>query len=81
MHLNNWSIAASYDTARIFACNYSSDSASPDSVAEAEASRTSQQNADDSSRRIDDVVRHDDEMNATIDAANAAAAAAVSSGN
>jgi hypothetical protein len=61
--------------------SYSSDSASPDSAAEEEASRTSQQNADDSSRRIDDVVRHDDEMNATIDAANAAAAAAVLSGN
>jgi len=54
---------------------------SPGSAAEAEASRTSQQNADDSSRQVDDVVRHDDEMNSANDAANAAAAAAVSSGN
>lgn len=54
---------------------------SPGLTAEEEASRTSQQNADDTSRRIDDVVRHDDEMNAAIDAANAAAAAAVSAGN
>jgi hypothetical protein len=44
------------------------------SAADAEQSRISQQNADDTSRRIDDDVRHDDEMNA----ANAAAAAALS---
>jgi hypothetical protein len=60
--------------------SYSSDSASPNSAADAEQSRINQQNADEISRRIDDDVRHDDEMNATIDAANAAAAA-VSSGN
>jgi hypothetical protein len=53
---------------------------SSDSAADAEQSRINQQNADDISRRIDDDVRHDDEMNATIDAANAMAAA-VSSGN
>ena len=47
-----------------------------DSAADAEQSRINQQNADEISRRIDDDVRHDDEMNAT----NAAAAAA-SSGN
>ena len=46
------------------------------SAADAEQSRIIQQNADEISRRIDDDVRHDDEMNAT----NAAAAAA-SSGN
>jgi len=46
---------------------------------DAEQSRINQQNSDDTSRRIDDDVRHDDEMNATINAANAAAAA-VSSG-
>jgi hypothetical protein len=61
------------------AASYSSDSA-----ADAEQSRINQQNADEISRRVDDEVRHnsesDDLTNATIDAANAAAAA-VSSGN
>jgi hypothetical protein len=54
------------------------------SAADAERSRINQQNADEISRRVDDEVRHnsesDDLTNATIDAANAAAAA-VSSGN
>jgi hypothetical protein len=39
-------------------------------AAEEEASRTSQQNADEISRRIDDVVRQDDEMNAAAAAAS-----------
>jgi hypothetical protein len=61
------------------AASYSSDSA-----ADAERSRLNQQNADEISRRVDEEVRHNSESdnltNATIDAANAAAAA-VSSGN
>jgi hypothetical protein len=49
-------------------------------AADAEQSRINQQNADEISRRIDDDNRSNDEMHASMDAANAAAAA-VSSGN
>jgi len=43
--------------------------APPRSAAEERASRSSQQNADEISQRIDDVVRHGDETNAAIGAA------------
>jgi hypothetical protein len=60
----------------------------PQSESDAQAA-LNQSNADETSRRIDDDVRHDDEMNATIaadnaqaanDASNAAAMAEISAG-
>jgi hypothetical protein len=51
-----------------------------DSAADAERSRIIQQNADEIRGLVDDINRSNDEMHASMDAANAAAAA-ISSGN
>jgi hypothetical protein len=81
MASHGWRFAYAYQTPASSAPQSQSQS---DSDAQA---ALNQSNADETSRRIDDDVRHDDEMNATIaadnaqaanDASNAATAAAVS---